>query len=127
MSMAQRSRGRRSALAVLLRAGKKYGTKSFVVDPRGENHEPLKLAEQYGWCWFEGPRCAITAEGMRELEPYRRDEPKPAVQWICPVCMDTVDQPEGETGLPERVSCPSCEKLTREQIERLLAAQQGRA
>lgn len=124
MSAAQRDRDRHAALAVMFRAYRTYDTRSFLVDPNGPNWKPLKTAEQMGWCWFQADRCAFTAEGMCQLEPYRRHEPKPIVQWICPVCLGVVDQPADDAGLPERVSCPSCERLTRERIEEMLTEQQ---
>jgi hypothetical protein len=119
-------RDRQAALACMFTAYRRYATRSFIVDSKGPNWKPLHDAEQYGWCWFQGDRCAFTSEGMRELEPYRRTEPKPAVQWICPVCLDTVEQMAGDTGLPEQPHCPACSKLTRERIEELLTEQQKR-
>lgn len=125
MSIATMNRDRHAALACMFVAYKKYGTKSFLVDPKGANWKPLKHAESLGWCWFQGERCAFTASGMAELEPYRKTEPKPAVVWICPVCLDTVEQAEGDTGLPEQPHCPSCSTLTRERVEELLTEQQA--
>jgi len=126
MSLATMNRDRHAALAVMHKAYRTYGTRSFIVDRAGPNWTPLKHAERLGWAWFQGERCAFTPAGMEQLEPYRKTEPKPAVVWVCPVCLDTVEQMADEEGLPERVSCPSCERLTREQIERLLTEQQRR-
>jgi hypothetical protein len=127
MSIARMQRDRQAALAVLFKAWSTYQTRSFVVDPKGRNFEPLKIAEKLGWCWWSGGRCGITAEGLRELEPYRRDEPQVCVQWICPVCLDVVGQLEDENGLPERASCPSCAKLTHDQIEAMVTARERKS
>lgn len=126
MSSAQRDRERHAALAVLFKAYKTYDIKSFKVDMKGPNHAPLRTAEMYGWCWFDGDRCAISDAGMRELEPYRRTEPKPVVQWICPVCLCVCGQLEDEAGLPERPSCPNCELEARELTARLRAEEEER-
>lgn len=126
MSIAAMNRDRHAALACMFAAYKRYGTRSFIVDRAGLNWAWLKHAETLGWCWFQDTRCAFTPDGMRELEPYRKTEPKPAVVWICPVCLDTVEQAEGETGLPEAPHCPTCRDLTRERIEELLTEQQKR-
>jgi hypothetical protein len=127
MSIATMNRHRQEALAVMHKAYRTYGTRSFIVDRNGPNWTPLKIAERLGWVWFQGERCAFLPDGMRELEPYRKTEPKPAVVWICPVCLDTVEQAEGDTGLPEPPHCPSCSQLTRERIEELLTEQQAAA
>ena len=112
MSTMSRDRERHTALAVLFTAYRKFATKSFKVDPKGHHWKPLHDAEKLGWCWFEGPRCALTAEGLRELEPYRRNEPKPVVEWICPVCLHVAGQAEDEAGLPERPVCEHCLEQT---------------
>lgn len=125
MSIATMNRDRHAALACMFVAYKRYATRSFLVDPAGPNWTPLKIAERLGWTWFQGERCAFTSEGMAELEPYRKTEPKPAVVWICPVCLDTVEQAAGDTGLPEAPHCPTCRDLTRERIEELLTEQQA--
>jgi hypothetical protein len=108
VTTASRDRERHTALAVLLSAHKRYGTKSFKVDPNGHHWKPLHDAEKLGWCWFVGPRCAILDAGLRELEPYRRNEPRPVVQWICPICLHVSAQAEDEAGLPERPHCENC-------------------
>lgn len=71
MSSAARDRERHAALAVLLAAYRRYDIRSFKVDPAGPNWVPLHTAETYGWCRFQGNRCAILNDGMRQLEPYR--------------------------------------------------------
>lgn len=119
MSSAARDRERHAALAVLFKAYKTYETKSFKVDPKGTNWGPLHTAERYGWCWFVGDRCAILDAGLRELEPYRKDEPKPCVQWICPVCLCVVGQGENEAGLPENVRCETCQRQALEATEKM--------
>jgi hypothetical protein len=124
MSIATMNRDRQAALAVLLMAYKNFGTRSFLVDPKGKHWQPLRDAERYGWCWFQGDRCALTPSGLEQVEGYRRPEPRPVIQHICPVCLDVVSQELGDTGLPDPPYCPSCSKLTRERIEELLTEQQ---
>lgn len=125
MSTATMNRDRHEALASMFTAFRKYGTRSFIVDRNGPNWKALHIAELLGWVWFQDDRCAFRPAGMAELEPYRKTEPKPAVVWICPVCLDTVEQMAGDTGLPEQPYCPSCRDLTRSQIEELLTEQQA--
>jgi hypothetical protein len=113
-----------SARAVLLAAHNRFGTRSFVVDPRGPNHQPLRDAEGFGWCWFEKQRCAITASGLEQIEPYRKAEPKPIVQWICPVCLDVVSQFPDREDLPEMIPCPTCQKNAIEAADHLMQREQ---
>lgn len=126
MSSAQRDRERHAALAVLLAAYKKYDIKSFKVDPAGPNWVPLHTAEKLGWVWFQGNRCAIVNDGMRQLEPYRKTQRRPVVEWVCPVCLCVCGQGEDEVGLPERPSCPNCELEARELTARLRAEEEDR-
>lgn len=125
MSIATINRDRHAALACLFTAFRKFGTRSFIVDRAGPNWTPLKTAERLGWCWFQDTRCAFTPAGLQQVEGYRRPEPAPVIQHICPVCLDVVSQEMGDTGLPEPPYCPSCSTLTRERVEELLTEQQA--
>jgi hypothetical protein len=127
VSSAQRDRERHAALASLFKAHRTYQTRSFLVDRNGQHWGPLHTAERYGWCWFQDDRCAITHDGRVQMEPYLKTEPRPCVQWICPVCMGVVEQLEDEAGMPENTPCPTCQKLTREQVEAMLTRQQRSA
>jgi DNA-directed RNA polymerase subunit RPC12/RpoP len=122
-------RKRAVARAVVLAAFKLKGQKAFRVDPAGANWQPLKDAESLGWVWFVDPeRCAILDAGLREIEPYRQDEPKPCVQYLCAVCGSVVAQPQGETGLPVSVRCERCAETSAAAAERMRAsldAEQG--
>jgi hypothetical protein len=40
------------------------------------------------------------------------------VSHVCPVCLSTVSQPQGDTGLPVNVACPTCEQATLQAAER---------
>lgn len=112
------------ARAVVLAAFKAKGRKAFKVNSLGSNYGPLKDAESLGWVWFVAPdRCAILDAGMREIEPWRQDEPKPCVQYLCAVCGSMVAQPQGETGLPVSVRCESCAETSAEAAERMRAEQ----
>jgi hypothetical protein len=82
MSIASMQRDRHAALATLFKAFRIHQTRSFKYDPAGPNMAGLRLCERFGWLWFEAGRAAITSEGLRELEPYRRSEPKPLVQTL---------------------------------------------
>lgn len=109
---------RAAALASLVGAHGRYGTKSFRVDPRGPHWSALHDAAELGWCWWpDADRCALTDAGLRELEPYRRDDPPACVSYVCAVCRHVVGQPSGDTGLPVAVACPNCAKTGREAAE----------
>lgn len=112
-----------AALAVMLAAHNRYGAKSFVVDVCGPNYRPLKDAEAQGWVWFNGERCAILDAGVRQLDPYRNAEPRPIVQWICPICLCTVGQEGDAEGLPMKPQCPHCREATLQAAERFRSDQ----
>jgi hypothetical protein len=77
--------GRQAARKVAQTAWRNFGTQAFRVDPEGQFWTPLKTAERYGWVTFwDKDKCAVTAAGVAELEPWRMQEPKPAV--TCPTC-----------------------------------------
>jgi hypothetical protein len=60
---------RAAALAVLLAAHRRHGSKSFPVAVDGPNYRHLVDAESLGWAWFVNPtRCAVTHAGLAELE-----------------------------------------------------------
>lgn len=110
------------ARAVVLAAYRAKGQKAFRVDRNGANYGPLRDAEALGWVWFITPdRCAILDAGMREIEPWRQDEARPCVQYVCAVCDTVVAQPQGETGLPVSVRCESCAATSAEAAARMRA------
>lgn len=113
-------RQKAAALAVLLAAYRRYGQKRFKVDVCGENYRPLRDCETLGWVWFtDGTHCAILDAGVREVEPYRREDPRPVVQWVCPTCQSVVGQEADAEGLPARPSCPHCRRETERLAERM--------
>jgi len=115
---------RAAALASLVGAHGRYGTRAFRVDRRGPHWSALHDAAELGWCWWPGDeRCALTDAGLREIEPYRREQPAACVSYVCPVCQHVVGQPAGETGLPVAVTCPNCAKTSAEAAERMRQAQ----
>jgi hypothetical protein len=122
-------RKRAVARAVILAAHRLKGQKAFKVDRAGANYAALRDAEALGWVWFMAPdRCAILDAGMREIEPYRRDEPKPCVEYLCGVCGSMVAQPQGDTGLPVAVRCEACAETSAAAAARMRArddAEQG--
>ena len=51
---------RATALASIVLAHGRYGTKAFRVDRRGDHWQPLHDAAGLGWCWWPGDdRCAL--------------------------------------------------------------------
>lgn len=108
-----------AARAVLVAAHRRYGVKSFRVDPAGPNWAPLHDAEVLGWVWWvSDDRCAITHAGQCEVEPYRLDMERPVVEWVCPICGTVVPNFQGSTGLPEVAGCPTCARRAGEAAER---------
>lgn len=109
-----------SARAALVAAHRRFGTKAFRVDPRGPNWQPLHDAARWGWCWWpDADRCALLDAGLREIEPYRREQPAACVSYVCPVCQHTVSQPAGETGPPVAVACQHCAETSMDAAEAL--------
>lgn len=112
-----------AARAVLVAAHNRYGIRAFRVDPNGPNWDPLHDAEVLGWCWFVDPdrdpsRCAITEGGLREVEPYRQEQPPAVVQYVCPICSSVVPQRDRGDGLPENTGCVTCALKSAEAAER---------
>jgi hypothetical protein len=71
MSLATMNRDRQAALAVMHKAYRTYGTRSFIVDRAGPNWTPLHHAETQGWCRFWNDRCRLTEKGIDQLADYR--------------------------------------------------------
>ena len=47
------------------------------------------------------------------------DRPLLPIQYTCQICSGVVEQWVGETGLPERTSCPWCAEEVRKATERM--------
>jgi hypothetical protein len=65
---------RQTALLVLLKAWRHFGTAAFAVRPGGAHWYPLRDAEKLGWCSFVGDRCRLSRTGVEELAPWRGGE-----------------------------------------------------
>lgn len=53
-----------SAKAVVWVLFKNFGNRPVLIDPKGKHWVPLRLAEKFGWCKWDGERCWLTPEGV---------------------------------------------------------------